>query len=63
MNGKKDRPKFVGGRRPTSVLALLTDLIFVTIAVYLLLNYASMLLIHVETTLFEPVKYSSPHTC
>jgi len=37
--------------RPKSVLALLTDLIFVSIAVYLLMNYASMLLSHVETPL------------
>jgi protein-S-isoprenylcysteine O-methyltransferase Ste14 len=52
VNGEKDRPRVVGGRRPTSVLALLTDLIFVTIAAYLLLNYASMFLIHEENTLF-----------
>jgi protein-S-isoprenylcysteine O-methyltransferase Ste14 len=41
----------VGRGSSKPVPSLLTDLIFVSIAAYLLLNYARMLLAHVETTL------------
>jgi protein-S-isoprenylcysteine O-methyltransferase Ste14 len=41
----------LGTDRPKSILSILTDFIFVSIAVYLLLNYVSTLLTHAETTL------------
>lgn len=51
MKGESSRGRAVSRGRPKPVLALLTDLIFVSIAAYLLLDYARTLLIHVETTL------------
>jgi protein-S-isoprenylcysteine O-methyltransferase Ste14 len=52
VKGESSRARVGAGRgKPKSVLAFLTDLIFVSVAAYLLLNYASMLLIHMETML------------
>ena len=45
------RAQTVSKGGPKHVLAHLTDLIFVSIAAYLLLNYAWMFLFHVQTTL------------
>jgi protein-S-isoprenylcysteine O-methyltransferase Ste14 len=51
VKGESRRARAVSGGSAKPILPLLTDLIFVSIAAYLLLNYARMLLMHVETTL------------